>query len=233
MWNIDESRSDADRRMRVGDLRIDVHTRDAGYTVAYERGDATYTSYIPSGDPTALSLVPRVPDRPVLVIPAIPVSVLPGESFRGAFVFPVWVQASIESTVLFDVPSVQLKSTWIGTSDSGEPAYHLESSCLDDTTSDESQSCVPVLIQNSSTAILSVERLLVRVIHLDLFVHEDQLSTNEVRFDFRGRDQESRISFQRSNDVLKNGASAISSARVVETNDIIRKSFYWIRDLTG
>jgi len=221
-----------------GDIRLDLMSDPEGFRVLITRhGEqrSLFVSNVGSGEPT---VIPVVPDRPVVFVPRVPISVLPQAVFTVAPVVPVWLRIlgpgrGRETHTIEEVPSVIQKKTWSGSAENGEPAYLLEYDNESEAPAayGRHEFRVPIEIRNSSGAILIVERLVVRVVHLDLFLQNERLRTNGITYDFRGKDQESRISFERSAHVERAGGVKISSARLNVSTDIIKKSFYWIRDL--
>lgn len=236
MWEIIRTDTNSPDVRTIGDLTITLFPDSPGMRLSLLRNGDTSVSLVHGINTDRIQLLPVVPDRPLMIIPDVPIMLLPDAEYAGSFRMPVWIRfltstGRSEENTIDEYPSVLLKKTWSGSPESGEPAYRLYH-VTDDTTGIDTHTClVPFQIRNSSGTNLLVEHLLVRVVHLDMFSFGDKLQTNAVSFDFRGKDQESRISFQRSHIVEREGGVKISTARVSVSNDIIKKSFYWIRDL--
>ncbi len=237
MWEL--TKSETGTRSRVlGDVEVLIESRAEGTSITLSIGEDKTSALVPSVTIDAFTLVPAVPDRPVLFKYKTPLALLPHTSVEGWFVAPTWIRVIVaeaggsEATVI-DHPSVRLTKTWVGSNEAGEPAYTYADCSNGCPEPAPHETTVPYRIVNSTGALLELQSLLVRMVHLDLFLLDDKLTTNRVLFDFKGKDQESRISFQKSADVERTGGKKVADARTVVTNDIIKKSFFWIRDLTG
>ena len=240
MWKPIDRTEDGHTSGTFGELEVAIErTPDPlGFSFRITRSGETCVAVVRGNTSTQPSFVPAAPDLPILLVPASPVVVLPGIEYTASFSMPVWIQlvtvdGQNRKYRVADVPTKVLKKTWFGGNEAGEPAYRIEVDLSEERTQLSFECRVPFRVKNSSSAILNVERLLVRVIHLALFLMGSDLITNEVRFDFRGREQESRISFQKTTSIERTGALKVTAARTVVNNDIIKKSFLWIRDLTG
>ncbi|MFP4409772.1 MAG: hypothetical protein ACLFPW_14720, partial [Spirochaetaceae bacterium] len=82
-----------------------------------------------------------------------------------------------------------------------------------------------------SLGILSFQRLLVRVIHLSLFVEGETLFTNDVAVTFRSVTQYSQISFSESSSLGNGAATILQEPRQKVSDSLIRRSFLFFRAL--
>lgn len=190
---------------------------------------------------SALSLEPATPDLPIVLRPQEPIAVAPGAKISYRVQLPLWVQLlavpqinrkTSNPDLLFDLPTEALKRTWFGTGESGEIGYHWHFLPRLKERYQRHLFTVPLTIQNSSQTVLWFERLLLRVIHLDLYRVNRQIETNQVTVSFKGSEQLSQVTFEPHPSAKHRGAKLLSERRVPANQDIIRRSFLWLRDLT-
>jgi hypothetical protein len=194
--------------------------------------------------PTArLAFEPATPDLPIVLKPQEAVAVAPDQSVRYLVRLPVWVRLVANTPqdsrrgdrqdLFLDVPTRELKRTWFGTSESGDVGYGWSFLPRAAAPPQRNLFTVPLTIINSSPSVLWFERLLLRVVHLDLYRFGDHIESNGVTVAFKGVDHFSQISFEESSAVIGRGGTLLSSRRVHAGQDIVRRSFLWLRELTA
>ncbi|MEX2442857.1 MAG: hypothetical protein WD492_04600 [Alkalispirochaeta sp.] len=190
---------------------------------------------------SALSLEPATPDLPIVLRPQEPIALAPGAEISYRVQLPLWVRLvavpgrnrkGSERDILFDLPAQTLKRTWFGTGESGEIGYSWRFLPRSTERYQKHLFCVPLIIRNSSQTVLWFERLLLRVIHLDLYRVARQIETNRVTVSFKGSEQLSQVTFEPPASAAQRGAKLLSEHRETANQDIIRRSFLWLRDLT-
>lgn len=244
-WNAVELTGDLDRTVRVGDVSIRVIS-ETDRTRLYFDGAALADTEIRPGwneisipDGHSLVVRPRTPDLPVVLRPDDPISLAVGSSLAFEVLLPVWVELCHEPPhrrsgggVLFDIPSKSLKRSWFGTPAGGEVSYSWRFDLSKRRSYQRHLISVPVTIRNQSSAVLRFERFLLRVVHLGVYQVGEHLQSNGVSVSFKGAEQLSQISFESDEDMRKRNAVRMSEPRERSGNDIIRKSFGWLRELT-
>ncbi len=187
-----------------------------------------------------LTLEPATPDLPVVLRPLEPIALAPGAEISYRVQLPLWVRLVAvpstyrkvsETVALFDVPTTALKRTWFGSGESGEISYSWKFLPRSKERYQRHLFTVPLTIRNSSQSVLWFERLLLRVVHLDLYRMNRQLETNQVTVSFKGSEQLSQVSFEPPASTEQRGATLLAERREPANQDIIRRSFLWLRDL--
>lgn len=184
--------------------------------------------------PETTRLMPALPDQPVLLKSSDPVQILPGGRLRLLLAVPLWIQLSGGVSV-FDLETDPLSRTWFGDTLTGEAAYALE--IQDWMVRREMQTGgghiqVPLQIANDSQELLSFQRLLVRVVHLSVYGAGELLFTNDVGVTFRSVNQYSQISFSSSSSLDPGGSVLLQDPRQRVSENLIRRSFLFFRNLT-
>lgn len=189
--------------------------------------------------PCTLETRPATPDLPLVLKAAEPFVLLPEATFFSRITVPVWIQLLAHlshgqrSEPVLDIPTEALPRTWFGTNEVGELAYAMPFEPASETDYSPLKISVPVRITNASGSLLRFERFMLRVIHLDVFLSAGRLVANDVNISFRGADQLSHIVLSETSSLASSFARRITQKRVPANKDFIRKSFMWLRDLTG
>jgi hypothetical protein len=190
---------------------------------------------------SVISLEPATPDLPIVLRPQEPIAVAPDAEISYRVQLPLWVRLvavpqrnrkSSDPDVLFDLPTQALKRTWFGNGEAGEIGYSWRFLPRSAERYQRHLFSVPLTIRNSSQTVLWFERLLLRVIHLDLYRVNRQIETNKVTVSFKGSEQLSQVTFEPPGSATNRGAKLLSEHREPANQDILRRSFLWLRDLT-
>ncbi len=233
--------------LTLSDLEIRIVHKDGSYRVHLDGAPMKNQAGVLPGwneihvSPSAvLTLEPATPDLPVVLRPQEPIAVAPGASISYRVQLPLWVRLvsvphesrrGLETVALFDVPTAALKRTWFGSRESGEIGYSWKFLPRSKERYQRHLFTVPLTIRNSSQSVLWFERLFLRVVHLDLYRVNRQLETNQVTVSFKGSEQLSQVSFEPASNTAQRGAKLIAERREPANQDIIRRSFLWLRDL--
>lgn len=166
--------------------------------------DVTWGRWVTGDGNHSIVMRTLCPDRPVVVRPEMPVRLSPGQVTDFYVGVPLWVEVAtgIKSgaETLCEFPSVQLSSTWFGTPQEGEPCYSLRTHAYRsaEQLADRQHRCICSLqVKNSSSEILSFERICLRCQHLQVYRGTSRFWTNPVRLSYRGRQEWSRVVYGR------------------------------------
>lgn len=216
-WGEHALPSDETLRLQVGPLVLRARSTEDEVWLAHTPGEGTRTSRRPTdaaGEPgeddwvrwpvpgrtDRLLLSPLFPQRPVVAEPDRSFRLLPRARARIFVRVPLWVRASTlrdEEHVLTEMPTVVLSDTWWGGFTEGELCYWLRTSARRSVPSDVFRphlAVCPLELSNRSDEELPVEKLVLRVSHLSLFVQQNgHLWADETRVRYRGSDEESEI----------------------------------------
>lgn len=220
--------------LEIGPFRLQI-SRDADTWYYRTVEDSETTGWRTVIGCHSVTVRPALPDLPIMIEPTEPVCVLRGADY--SFVLPVdpWVQLVAEREkrppeVLLDVPTMTRHRVWFGSTEQGEPAYlaplnPFEPGAL------AAGVHISVQIKNSSPSALWFEQIAVRVNELDVAVHGDDLFTNPVTIVFRGADQLSTVNV--GSFPSGERSDIVTPRRVSGGSDLIRKSFVFLKELTG
>jgi hypothetical protein len=234
----------------IGDLEGRVVLRDGCYRLHLDGKVVGETGPIPAGwrelhvAPSAtLAFEPATPDLPIVLKPQEAVAVAPDQTVRYLVRLPLWVRLIANTPyegrrgerqdVFLDAPTRELKRTWFGTSESGDVGYGWSFLPRVAAPPQRNLFTVPLTIINTSPSVLWFDRLLLRVVHLDLYRFGDHVESNGVTVAFKGVDHFSQITFEESHAITSRGGTLLSSRRVYAGQDIVRRSFLWLRELTS
>lgn len=247
MWGTIALEDPDELSFTLSELDVRIVHKDGSYRVHLEGNPLKNQSGISTGwneihipDSSVLSLQPATPDLPIVLRPQEPIAVAPGAEISYRVQLPLWVrliavpQRNRRTTVpdmLFDLPTQLLKRTWFGNGESGEIGYSWRFLPRSTERYQRHLFSVPLTIRNSSQTVLWFERLLLRVIHLDLYRVNRQIETNRVTVSFKGSEQLSQVTFDPPGSIAAHGAKLLAERRETANQDIIRRSFLWLRDL--
>jgi len=244
-WGTFPIESGHDRSISIGDLEARVVGVEDGFRIHID-GRALLTTpelpgwrniSLPAGHD--LRFRPRTPDLPVVLRADEPVVIAVDGELAFEVLLPLWwelghVDSRVRrdtSGVLFDLPSKSLKRSWFGTPESGEVAYSWRFNPRSRRAYQRHLLTVPVTIVNKSATILRFERFLLRAVNLGVYKRGAHLATNGVTVAFKGSEQLSQIIFESHEKMVKQGNELLGPPREQGGNDMIRKSFGWLRDL--
>jgi hypothetical protein len=232
------------RTLSIGDVEMEFNvTGDScEYRVISEKNVVGLRRVWMSADYDMLLVRPATPDLPIVLKPEVPICLVPGASVYYEARVPVWIQLvgkrsrsrkNTAEEILEELPSRKMRRYWFGSVDQGEVAYALRFAPAVQQRSQRHHLIVPLNVRNASQMPLWFQRFIVRVVHLDVFSDGKRVFTNDVRVVFKGPEQLSQITFGDSSSLAGDNTEQLSARRIPTNNDIIRKSFMLLRDLTG
>ncbi len=198
-----------------------------------------WSRWVFKGRDAKIRLVPAFPDRSVVVKPEYSFRIVQGAKARIYIRVPIWIrieQAGAKEVQLVEIPSVIQSRTWFGTVTDGELCYWVTTSARRRVVIDPSMpylAICPVQIINSSDTDLEVEKLALRVRRLSIFQLEKQLWSDEMKVEYRGARDVSKITISGKVPKEAKGAKLITSPRKEDTESLTRKTFSTLKDLTG
>jgi len=199
--------------------------------------DVQYSRFIVGRD-ARIKLEPSLPELPIVIKPKLPLSVLPGLSFRCfvavPLVFSIWSNRGKKKHMLTEISVLNLSRSWFGDPWSGEVAYFLESplhGTIDNYGESDISVFCPITIVNRSSQILTLDRMLLRVPYLSVYQGEKRLYANGTRISFRGQDQISQVSFYKGPPEWEKDLTQIASPRKTDEADLLTKSFYFFKTI--
>ena len=191
-----------ERTARIGALLLRV-ARDAGrvrvawrYAAMDEGIEAKVSEPVPADavdddwlvqrfavDAAPVSLAPKLAPRPVVARPEVPFSVVPGGAVTVYVGTPLWVLVKAGDIELIELPAVEPKPTWFGTSLEGEHCIAMRTHLRMDPSEvvpRPHRAVAPVTIRNQGADALQVDRLWLPVQTLSLHLDGGRLATQAV-----------------------------------------------------
>ena len=186
-----------------------------------------------------MQLLPVMPNRPVVVRPATPVSIPTSKEALFFVAVPIWVEISVfgpTKVILLQTPSVVLSNTWFGDPMTGELCYSMRTRArrkVDDSPVRPHRALCPVLIRNTTTKQLDVERFCVHIQNLTVYAGENQLWTNEVHISFRGENETSQVKYVESAPEYEQIDRILTNPRNQQKKTLLQRSFSSFRMFGG
>lgn len=152
-------------------------------------------------DAPSLQFAPALPPKVIIVRPEFPLAMLPGERVQFYISIPLWLQLRGNGVVFFEEPTVVLSKTWFGETTQGDLGFSLKTRAKRDPSAFESKpfrAICPLRVKNQADDVLHLERLCLRVQHLELYRGLKHFWTNDIGVSFRGDALPERVVFGRS-----------------------------------
>ena len=235
-------------KVQLPDGRLDLSLAD-DLSVGFERcgneliikiikgDDVSVKRYI-TGNEHDLYLEPGLPDLPIILKPEQYLSILPSKRLdafvKVPLVLRVYYGTKQKKTALTDVVVQNLSRSFFGSSESGEFAYFLESPLHTDISGYEADNrsiYCPLSISNRSLQNLEFEKMILRVPYLSVYRTGGNLVASPVSITFRGQEQISQISYRKAPSAHGGSSELLSAPRQEEDKNLLRRSFYFIKNL--
>lgn len=201
--------------------------------------DAEWSRWVISEKSKSIELSPLFPDRPI-VVKTESTFYLPENAEKTVFVrVPMWIAVNSigeDKVLLLDTPSVVLSNTWFGDFKSGELCYWISSGArarIEPDTSRPYMAICPVSLYNKSHENLLVEKFYLRVPNLSLFLYREQLWSDKVTINYKGKNEVSQVVFTGKPIKSLSNAIKVADPRRVENKNIFTKSFASITGIWG
>ena len=182
---------------------------------------------------------PALPSKPVVLRNNKSIKISPHHSIKFYLAVPLNIQFYYsqldEEHFMTEFALKSLSDTWFGETDSGEPAFAIgnRSSLFSEKLEVQPYEILcPVKINNQSHHQLELERLLIRVENLAIYIKNGQLISNQLHIDFKGTDQVSNLHFSTDKTIHGENPQQVAKARGLTTKTILGKSFHFIKNFT-
>lgn len=183
-----------------------------------------------------ISIKPSFPDRPIVIRSKNKLSILAGQKFEAYIEVPliltVVYQDNKHDDTLFELPLGTLSRSFFGNSENGEIAYSLESPLnkrLEEYNITGLNGYCPISIINKSNSKMDFERMILRVPNLSIYQYPDYLLGSPVHVIYTGLDQGNQTIIRKTAPNVKIQASKVYPPRQVIDNNLLRKSFYFLK----
>ncbi len=199
--------------------------------------DSTLSDYFQTGSSNTLIIAPALPVKP-LVFKGTGLNVLPNQKLTFFLKIPLAFQiyfAKIQAeNLLSEITYKRLSDTWFGERDSGEPAFALGSEYfldINEINITDLEAICPVVVHNSSSEILNVQRLIIRDENVTLYKNGDKIVTSVVNVEFKGNNIASEVDYNYSK--LYNGEKQeiLAKPRNTSGKNLLKLNFHFIKNI--
>lgn len=199
--------------------------------------DSTLNDFFQTGKSNSLVIAPALPSKP-LVFKGSGLSVLPDQKItvflRIPLSFQIYFSKAEPENLLKEITYKRLSDTWFGDPDGGEPAFALGSEFfldMDEIKITDFEAICPVTIENNSTSILNVQRLIIRDEFVTLYKNDDRIVTSLVQVEFKGDEIASSVDYRYSK--LYNGEKQeiLAKPRNTSGKNLLNLNFHFIKNI--
>ena len=215
---------------------LNVLKDEDGFTEKPE--DLVWRRIVASTDTSTAVLLPVMNEKPIVVGADTPLTILPGNE---ALIF-INVPASIRllagtrrQSVIYELPTVMLSNTWMGSPASGELCLSLKTSAVrsKDLLNDKPNRVgCPVLIKNLSDNPLELQKICVHTENLGIYLGNIRLWTNRVTINYFGTEKNSEIRRGKGGPKMEENEKLLSPPRTPAKDSFLGKSINLFRFLT-
>lgn len=191
-----------------------------------------------TGKSPVLHVVPAMPNKSVVFRNNKNIKISAGESANLFFRIPLTIQFYFQEVKdenrLLEIPLQRLSDTWFGEPDNGEPAFSIGSNYdidFSEITVLPWEAVTSVEIINKTTGVFDLERLILRVEEFSLFLKNNKLLSNHVAIEFTGADHDGSVNLTERKDLHGQKPLIIARPRTLGTRNLLRKSFYFIKNI--
>ncbi len=213
-----------------------------------EQAGYDWTRILSPASKPVIRAVPAMPDKPLVIRPMNPIFLPEGKKGQLFVEIPLWIRitgggegAGPGEVLLIEVPTQELSKTWFGNFSAGELCYVSRTRAssenpppgTDGPAAAHTNAVCPVRVENSTGSLLEVGRFLIRTEFLAVFEGKDRLLTSSVDLIYRDREEASQTIGTGAPEQLEGEGKLLTPPRAVPHNSIVRKSFSFLKDLTG
>ena len=233
--------------VRVGPLSLWFRVRGNEIWIAHTatgegapepKDEEAWTRWAAVENPRTVRLLPVFPDRPVVVEPELKFKLLTQAQARIFVRVPLWVRVEVGNpgVTLIELPTLEMSDTWFGGFMDGELCYWLPTTARREVTPELFQdhlALCPIQLVNQSIAILNVEKIALRVVHLSLFSSDGGFWADETRVRYQGDEEGSQIDMSGRAPAEAVSASLTTRPRVTRLKTFGTRTFARLRALSG
>jgi hypothetical protein len=199
--------------------------------------DATLSDYFQTGSSNTLIIAPALPAKP-LVFKGTGLNVLPNQKLtfflKIPLAFQIYFSKILPENLLKEITYKRLSDTWFGEPDSGEPAFSLGSEYfldIDEIKINDLEAICPVVVHNSSSEILRVQRLIIRDENVTLYKNIDKIVTSVVNVEFKGNDVAGEVDYNYSKQYNGDKQEIIAKPRNPLGKNLLKLNFHFIKNI--
>jgi len=199
--------------------------------------ESTLSDYFRTGKSDTLIIAPGLPSKP-LVFKGTGLNVLPDQKITFFLKIPLSFQIYFSKikpeNILKEIAYKRLSDTWFGDPDSGEPAFALGSEYflnMDEIEITDLEAICPVIVHNTSSAILNVQRLIIRDENVTLYKNENKIVTSVVNVEFKGNDIAGEVDYLYLKEYNGENQEVLSKPRNTSGKNLLKLNFHFIKNI--
>ncbi len=199
--------------------------------------ESTLSDYFQTGKSNSLIIAPALPAKP-MVFKGSGLNVLPGQKItfflKIPLAFQIYFSKVQPENLLREITYKRLSDTWFGEPDSGEPAFALGSEyylSMDEIRITDFEAVCPVIVHNTSTTNLNVQRLIIRDEFVTLYKNEDKIITSVVNIEFKGDDIAGEVDYNYSKQFHGEKEEILAKPRNTTGKKLLNLSFHFIKNI--
>lgn len=199
--------------------------------------ESTLNDFFQTGKSNSLIIGPALPAKP-LVFKGSGLSVLPNQKITIFLKIPLSFQIYFSKiqpeNLLREITYKRLSNTWFGEPDNGEPAFALGEEYyldLNDIELAGFEAICPVTIQNSSSTILNVQRLIIRDENVTLYKNENKIVTSLVHIEYKGNGDAGTVDYRYSKQYNGEKQEILAKPRNTSGKSLLNLNFHFIKNI--
>jgi len=222
----------------IRSLTVDQPFNELSAEIVDDFAGDTEVLHFQSGKSHTLHVVPAFPNKSVVFRNNKNIKISAAQTaclfFRIPMTMQFYFQEVKDENLLFEVSLQRLSDTWFGETDNGEPAFSIGSNydrTYDAVLPDAWDAIVPVEIVNNTFGLLDLQRLILRVEDFSLYLRHNQLLSNHVSIEFKGQETAGSVNLTTRKELHGQKLVLIARPRGSETKNLLRKSFFFIKNI--
>lgn len=192
--------------------------------------------YFQTGKSNSVVIAPALPEKP-LVFKSSRLTILSGEKLTFFLKIPLSIQIYSpklsDENLLKEIPSKRLSDTWFGEPDEGEAAFALGSEYFlnfDTIETTPLEAVCPVTIFNHSSALFEVQRLMIRVENLSVYLNSGKKTTSMVQLEYKGQEVLGSAEYRYSKSYNGEKQEVIAKPRNISGINLLKMNFQTIKN---
>lgn len=226
-----------------GKISIKVQREKSGWFVRnYDQNENNESNddkgdYFRTGESNSLFIAPELPGKP-LVFKGNKLALLPYEKLDFYIKIPLILQIYRTSkkpeNLIKEITHTRLSDTWFGEPDNGEIALNSGSEYfldLDKITCDDFEAICPVSVYNNAGNILELQRVIIRVENLSLYLKNTKLITSQVKLEYKGKEILSSANYVTTKNIHGEKTQLLVKPRTEQGSNALKINFLFIRNI--
>jgi len=230
------------REIQLGNLLLNLKRVDQGWFIQQvwpeESGrNSGKEEFYQTGPSNTLIIAPALQTKP-LVFKGNGLYVSSMQKLQFFIKIPLVIQIYYASkkneNLLTEIFYERLSDTWFGEPDKGEAAYAIGSGYslnMNDLETGKFDVVCPINVFNNSDKPLELQRLIIRVENLSLFLFNNKIISSLVKIEYKGKDSISEASYSTSKLLHGEKPHILAKPGTDGTNSSLKINFHFIKNI--